>query len=168
MLMDIELDSGDILGLKYLKIDKDMVVGELFDKLANIASTLTIDILKEFDSLLPKKQNLSLVSHCGKIKKIDGLVDFLDATIFYNKYRAFKSWPDIYLESKMKIKECILEDRDSIHKKGQILAINKDNIIIGCEKGSIKIFRVQPSSKKEMNIIDYIRGKRLELWDILN
>ena len=168
MYMEEGLDSGDILGLKYIEITQDMVVSELFDNLSTIAATLTIEILERFEITLAKKQNDSLVSHCKKIDKKDGLVSFDNANLFYNKYKAYKSWPDLYLESKLKIKECSLYNSENKYKSGQILEINKGNIIVGCEKGSILITKVQPASKKEMSVVDYIRGKRLEIGDNLS
>jgi len=167
MLMDVGLDSGDILGLKYLKIPKDMVVAELFDKLSIVAANLTVETLEKFEQIEPKKQNLTQVSHCGKVKKTDGLVSFVDAKLLYNKYRAFKGWPDIYLESGLKIKECELLESNSLNNAGKILEINKDNIVIGCKKGSIKVFMIQPPSKKQMLVVDYIRGVRINLGDCL-
>ena len=168
MFMDVGLDSGDILGLKYLPIGKDIVVQELFEGLSNCAAALTIEVLENFENISAKKQNLAMVSHCGKVKKSDGLIEFIDATIFYNKYRAYKSWPDIYLLSNLKIKECLLEDTNSKNIEGLILDIDKNSILVGCKKGTIRIFMVQPSSKKEMNVVDYIRGKRLEVGDIIS
>ena len=167
MFMDVGLDSGDILGLKYLPIGKDIVVQELFEGLSNSAATLTIEVLENFENISAKKQNLAMVSHCGKVKKSDGLIEFIDATKFYNKYRAYKSWPDIYLLSNLKIKECLLEDTNSRNIEGLILDIDKNSILVGCRKGTIRIFMVQPSSKKEMNVVDYIRGKRLEVGYII-
>ena len=165
MNMDVGLDSGDILGYKYISIDKDMVVAELFDKLAICAAELTLETLEQYENINPIKQNLSLVSHCKKISKKDGLVTFNNANIFYNKYRAFKSWPDIYLDSGIKIKECMINEKDSTNNSGEILAIEDDYIIVGCNIGSIKVVDVQPSSKKQMNVVSYIRGKRLTIGD---
>ena len=79
MNMDIGLDSGDILGYKYVRIEKDTVVAELFDKLAVCAAELTVETLERLDTIVPIKQNLSLVSHCKKISKKDGLVIFDNA-----------------------------------------------------------------------------------------
>ncbi|MEA3512963.1 MAG: methionyl-tRNA formyltransferase [Campylobacterota bacterium] len=168
MYMDVGLDSGDILGLKYIKIEPDTTVPELFDKLSVTAAKLTIEILENFKNIKAKKQNLSLVSHCSKVKKTDGLVQFDDANIFYNKYRAYKTWPDIYLESSLKIKECKLYEKDSINNNAEILKIEKDYIVVGCKKGSIIITMVQPNSKKPMNVLDYIRGKRYQVGDIFS
>jgi methionyl-tRNA formyltransferase len=165
MHMDVGLDSGDILGYKYVSIDKNTVVAELFDKLAICAAKLTLETLEQYDNIKPIKQNLSLVSHCKKISKKDGLVQFKNANSLYNKYRAFKSWPDIYLETGLKIKECLLIDSTSVNVENQILEIENDYIIVGCKMGCIKIISVQPSSKKQMNVVSYIRGKRLEIGD---
>ena len=169
MKMDVGLDSGDILAFKYLEITKDMVVSELFDKLSLLAGDLTIEVLKNFDKIKPKKQNLSLVSHCKKIQKSDGEVDFINARVLYNKYRAYKSWPDIFLkDSKLKIKECLFLEEDSSNNQGEILEIKKESIIVGCLKGTIEIFSVQAVSKKQMDVVNYIRGKRLTIGNIIS
>jgi methionyl-tRNA formyltransferase len=165
MNMNIGLDSGNVLGFKYVAISPDTVVAELFEKLSVCASELTIEVLERLDNIASKKQILSLVSHCKKVSKKDGLINFDNANSVYNKYRAFKTWPDIYLESGLKIKECFLNNIDSFNKNGEILSIENDHIILGCSKGSLKIKDVQPSSKKQMNVVDYIRGKRLEIGD---
>ena len=118
-------------------------------------------------SLLPKKQNLSQVSHCKKIEKNDGEVVFLDAKEIYQKFKAYKFWPGIYLKSGLKIKECKLICEDSTNDIGEILDISKEAIVVGCKKGKLQITSVQPISKKAMNITDYIRGARLEVGNQL-
>ena len=87
MLMEEELDSGDILGLQYLKITSSMEVSEAFERLSKIAAKLTITTLDNYENIKPIKQNESEVSFCKKIKKDDGLVNFLDAKILYLKYK---------------------------------------------------------------------------------
>ncbi|MGE0050958.1 MAG: methionyl-tRNA formyltransferase, partial [Arcobacter sp.] len=83
MLMEEGLDSGDILGLQYLKINSTMEVSEAFEKLSIIAANLTITTLDNFENIKPLKQNESEVSFCKKIKKDDGLVNFLNAKKLY-------------------------------------------------------------------------------------
>ncbi len=165
MKMDTGLDSGDILAYKYIRINKNTVVSELFNSLALCAAQLTLEVLERLDSILPKKQNLSLVSQCKKITKQDALVTFDNAIDLYNKYRAFKSWPEIFLDTGLKIKECFLNDNQSVNKDGKILLIEPRSIVVACTFGSVKIISVQPPSKKQMNVVDYIRGKRLKIGD---
>ena len=167
MLMEEGLDSGDILGLQYLRITSTMEVSEAFEKLSLIAAKLTITTLDNFENIKPIKQNESQVSFCKKIKKEDGLIDFIDAKKLYLKYKAYSYWPGIFLESELKLKDIELNDEKSINNQGQILEINSDFIIVGCEKGSLKIRTLQAPSKKAMNSVDFIRGQRLELDSIL-
>lgn len=168
MLMEEGLDSGDILGLQYLKITSSMEVGEAFERLSKIAAKLTITTLDNYENIKPIKQNESEVSFCKKIKKEDGLVNFSNAKNLYLKYKAYSYWPGIFLESELKLKDINLVETDSVNEEGKILEISKDFIVIGCKKGSLKIATLQAPSKKAISSVDYIRGQRLEVGDLLS
>ncbi|WP_226800208.1 methionyl-tRNA formyltransferase [Aliarcobacter butzleri] len=167
MFMEEGLDSGDILALQYLKITPMMEVSEAFSKLSLIAAELTITTLDNFDRLNPIKQNESEVSFCKKIKKENGLVDFSDAKNLFLKYKAYSFWPGIFLESELKLKDVELLEETSQNEAGKILDICKDYIIVGCKKGSLKIKTLQAPSKKAINSVDFVRGQRVEIGDIL-
>ena len=168
MLMDVGLDTGDILKISEIDVNETKMVVSLFDELTEVAAKLTIDILENFKSFTPIKQDNSKMTHCSKISKADGEVEFKDALTLYNKYRAFTPWPGIYLNSALKLKDIELIDTTSKNNAGELLHVDKESITIGCESGSIKIFKVQPQSKKEMSVISYINGKRLSLADTLS
>ena len=167
MLMEEGLDSGDILGFQYLKITRTMEVSEAFEKLSHIAAQLTITTLDNFENINAIKQNESLVTFCKKIKKDDGLVDFCDARKLFLKYKAYSYWPGIFLSSELKLKDIELNEELSQNNEGEILEINKDFILIGCKKGSLKIKILQAPSKKAMSSVDFVRGQRLEVGNIL-
>ncbi len=167
MFMEEGLDSGDVLALQYLKITPTMEVSEAFSKLSLIAADLTITTLDNFDRLNPIKQNESEVSFCKKIKKENGLVDFSDAKNLFLKYKAYSFWPGIFLESELKLKDIELLEETSQNEAGKILDICKDYIIVGCKKGSLKIKTLQAPSKKAINSVDFVRGQRVEIGDIL-
>lgn len=168
MLMEEGLDSGDILGLQYLKITSTMEVSEAFEKLSIIAANLTITTLDNFENIKPIKQNEAEVSFCKKIKKDDGLVNFTNAKKLFLKYKAYSFWPGIFLESELKLKDIELVDENSINQSGKILEISKDFIIVGCKKGSLKIKTLQAPSKKAISSADFVRGQRLEVGSILS
>ena len=167
MLMEEGLDSGDILGFQYLKITRTMEVSEAFEKLSHIAAQLTITTLDNFENINAIKQNESLVTFCKKIKKDDGLVDFCDAKKLFLKYKAYSYWPGVFLSSELKLKDIELNEELSQNNEGEILEINKDFILIGCKKGSLKIKILQAPSKKAMSSVDFVRGQRLEVGSIL-
>ena len=168
MLMEEGLDTGDILKIETIAVDDDIMVADLFEQLTDIAASLTIDIVHHFNAYTPKKQNETEATHCKKITKADGEVHFDDAQELYNKYRAFTPWPGIYLSSGLKLKKIKLESIDELHQDaGKIIAIDKESIVVTCKRGSLRIYNVQPQSKKEMNVLSYINGKRLTLEDTL-
>ena len=168
MLMEEGLDTGDILKIEIIDVDEDEMLEGLFDKLTQLAAELTVDVLENFTSLTPQKQDDTKASYCKKITKADGLISFdANAREIYNKYRAFTPWPGIYLESGLKIKS-MKRSKQSFHGKvGEIVAIEKEFIVVTCKEGSVEIFNVQPQSKKEMSVISYINGKRLQIADTL-
>lgn len=167
MLMDVGLDTGDILKIEEVAIADDEMVESLFNKLTQTASLLTLDVLRTFHEITPVPQDNADATHCKKISKEHGEVIFDDAEELYNKYRAYTPWPGVYLNSGLKLKKIILEEIDSANAAGKILSYDKESCVIGCSKGSIRLYAVQPPSKKEIKIFDYINGKRLSLEDTL-
>ena len=168
MLMEAGLDTGDILKISTIDVPSDEMVENLFNRLTEVACELTIDVLENFSSFVPESQDDSLATHCKKITKADGEVDFKCASSLYNQYRAFTPWPGIYLESGLKLKNISLEEISTINDIGKILNIEDKSIVVGCAQGSIRIFSVQAPSKKEVDILSFINGKRLSLDDYLS
>lgn len=167
MLMGIGLDTGPILKISRIPVTDEEMVTTLFDRLTTLACELTLEVLHEFKSLRPVPQDDAIATHCKKISKADGEITLDDAIADHNKYRAFTPWPGVYLSSGLKLKAMQLGSASGAHTSGEILEIDETSALIGCLTGSLRIFRVQPPSKKEMSIIDYLNGKRLSIADTL-
>lgn len=168
MLMEEGLDCGDILAFRYVKTGQKQV-DELFDELSKAAANITLHVLKNFSQIKPIKQIDADATHCIKIKKNNGLVCFEEnADDIYRKYRAYTPWPGIFLKNGLKLKELkLLDDSIKNDKIGMISKINKNSITLTCKKGLLEITKVQAPSKKEISILDYIRGRRLEIGNTL-
>ena len=167
MLMEEGLDSGPILGYRYFKIPPTMLLPELMNRLSDDACALTTEIIHRFESLAPLKQNRTMATHCKKIKKSDGLVDFGNASAFYDKYRAFEGWPGIFVENGTKIKDVNLVETKSHNEMGVILELRKNSVVVGCEVGSLEIGTLQPASKKAVNAKAYCVGRGLKVGSSL-
>ena len=167
MLMEEGLDTGDILGFSYFKLDENIRVDALFEKLSSMAATLTLKTLKNFNNIEPIKQKNFDTSYSKKIKKENGLVNLHteSAKEIFTKFRAYTPWPGIFLESGLKLKE--IELIKGIGKPNTIIAMEDTSMIVTCKDGAIKIKSVQPPSKKQMSGVDYLRGKRLEVGNQL-
>ncbi len=167
MLMEEGLDSGPILGYRYFRIPSTMVLLELMNRLSSDASLLTIEILNNFENIRPIEQIRAISTHCKKIKKSDGEVNFDNAFILYNKYRAFYGWPGIFLENGTKLFDISLIETNSINMAGEILDIEEDGLIIGCKRGSLKIKELQVVSKRRVNARAYVIGRGLKVGNSL-
>ncbi len=165
MLMEEGLDSGPILSWNVTKIETNDRKVTLFNRLADMAADLTTLTLKNFSKISPLKQSSADANYCKKIRKSDGLVTFeFSSERIYNTFRAYEGWPGIYLESGLKLLDISLVDDEG--KAGTIVRIDDDGVVVACITGAIKIHMVQPPSKKGMDSLSYIRGKRLGVEDI--
>lgn len=167
MLMDEGLDTGDMLGFRYIKTKEAQRLDLMMQKLSILAGDLTLDIIKNYKNINPIKQLNALASKCKKITKNDGLVDFSDANSLYNKYCAFYGWPGVYLKSGLKLIDIELLDTNSNNEEGKIVDIIESAVVVGCKKGKIKINILQPPSKQKMKAKAYIVGKRMKIGDTL-
>jgi len=163
MLMEEGLDTGDMLGFSYIELNENILVGELFEKLSKMAAKLTVKTLNYFENIEPIKQQNSDTSYAAKIKKSDGLVNFEEenAEEIYRKFRAYTPWPGLFLKSGLKLKD--IELIKGIGKPNTIIAIEENSIVVTCKSGALRLKILQPTSKKQMSAVDFVRGKRLEI-----
>jgi len=163
MLMEEGLDTGDILEIIEFTIPKDMRLQGLMQQLTEDASRLTLNTIRNFKKITPKKQNELESSVCKKIKKCDGVIDFEDAVSIYNKYRAFEGWPGIFDANGTKFDGLVLVDKVSFYTAYEILSFESEAVVIGCSKGALKIDILQPASKKAMSAKAYCVGRGLKI-----
>lgn len=164
MLMDVGLDTGDMLLKKEIEIDDADTGGSLFEKLANISGDIlmkTIDGLED-GSIVPEKQDDALSSHAPMLKKSDGLLDFNDSPVqIFNKVRALSPWPSAYgfiNEKMLKFWKVEAVLNDEINSPFEVLAVEKDYFAVGCAGGYIKVYEVQLQNKKRMPASEFLKG----------
>lgn len=163
MLMEEGLDTGDILEKIEFDIPREMRLHALMQQLTDDACTLTLSTVRNFKKLTPEKQDESQATLCKKIKKSDGEVDFEDAVVMYNKYRAFEGWPGVFTSNGTKLDRISLVDYESKNNPCAILAFKEEAVIVGCKKGALKIETLQPASKKAMTAKAYCVGRGLKV-----
>ena len=167
MLMDEGLDTGDMLGFRFVKREEIPTLDVAMSVLSKEAAKLTISILKNFNNLNPIKQLNLNATYCKKIKREDGLVNLDDANTLYRKYCAFIGWPGVYLENGLKLFGVEIVNLDTKNRAGEILEVSKNGIKIGCKRGVISIKEVQPKSKSKMLAKSYLAGQRKGIGDTI-
>ena len=95
--MVFALDAGPVIREERTPIEPNETHVELRNRLIELGSNLLVDVLEEKD-FEGKEQDESQMTHCGKTKKEDGLVNPItdDPETLWNKYRAYFGWPGIY------------------------------------------------------------------------
>ena len=165
MLMEEGLDTGDILETVEFVIPPDMRLHALMEQLTQDAAELTLSTIRRFEALTPAPQEEDQATHCKKIRRSDGEVDFVDAVEVYNKYRAFEGWPGIFAANGTKLDAVRLVDAAGEHTGGEILAFEDEAVVVGCGRGALRIGRLQPPSKKPMSAKAYCVGRGLRVGD---
>jgi len=167
MLMEEGLDTGPMLEKVEFVIPSEMRLHALMAQLTSDACQLTLSTIRNFDNITAEIQDESQATLCKKIKKSDGEVDFEDASLMYNKYRAFEGWPGIFSTNGTKLEGLSIVDTTSDNRVLEILAFDEDSVVIGCRKGALKIGSLQPASKKAMSAKAYCAGRGMKVGDTL-
>lgn len=167
MKMGEKLDDGDMLGFSFLDISR-FKSDEVFKQMEELASNLTVKILKNLNNIENFSQFDALSSKCSKIKKDDGLIKFSDdAKEVFQKFKAFYPWPGIFLENGTKLLDIEFIDDNESSDFGKIVNLDRKSFDLQFKNGIIKVFKIQEKAKKPLLASDFINGKRLKIGDIL-
>lgn len=118
-----KLDAGDIIALEKFPINEIISKEELRSELIKLGANLLIKIIPDYldGKIVSTPQDENLATHCGKIKKEDGLININDDGIInYNKYRAYSGWPGIFFfqdGKRVKVTKAHLEDGQFVIEK---------------------------------------------------
>lgn len=155
------LDAGAMYKRKEIIIDKDMTVGILHDKMAELGAELMVEVLDDLDNITPEPQDESLVTYAAKIDKAESLLDFSQsAVVLERKIRAFNPYPATYFEhngERFKLLKTTVVANDKNLKVGEIWQ-DKENLLIGCGEGALKVEQIQRQGKKVMSVAELLRG----------
>ena len=174
MQMNEGLDTGDILLVEKVKLDKKETAGSLFDKLSEVGAKLLVDTLKqkEAGTIKPVVQNDSEATYVKMINKSFGEIDFnLSAKRIECLIRGLNPWPSAFshLNGKtLKIWEASVEEENGEKKApGTVLQADAKGFRIQTGEGILKIDTLQMEGKKRMDAQAFLRGYTVEEGMIL-
>lgn len=171
MKMDPGMDTGPIISQEAYKIPDEITYGELEKVLSRMGADLLVDILPDYmkGKVTLIAQDDSFATKAPLINKKDGLLDFSQPGIsLVQKVRAFNPWPSAYIlfhgQNFKIIKAHYIEDQ--LAKKGKF-SLKEQLPAIGCADGWLVLDEVQPSGKKQMDGVVFLRGNRQKWLDEL-
>lgn len=180
MYMDAGMDTGDMILKEEVEIGENETTGELWDRLSKIGGKLLVETLKQIEKGTATRErqgkDYTLAPMLEKeISKIDwknktaqeiknlvrGLNPIMGAYTFLNG-KKIKFWKvDISTETTYDPKNI------AILKNGTVLVANqKDGLFIKTADGILKVLEIQGENAKRMNINDFLRGNKINEFEV--
>lgn len=174
MYMAEGLDTGDMLLKDSVDITDTDNFETVHDKLGECGAALIVKTLEcvEAGSIKREPQDDSLATYAAKITKDDCVLDFSkDARTLHNLIRGVSPFPLAFTHTPdgklLKITSAsVLHESGTYGKAGEVIGLD-GGIWVACGDGALNITGVLPEGKPRMNASDFIRGRKINVGDIL-
>ncbi len=166
MLMDVGLDTGDMLVKRSLTIGPNETAGQLHDRLTLLGREAMEETLRQLcaGTLVAEKQNDELSCYAPMMKKEDGLIDWQQPAVrVHNQVRGLDPWPGAYthLDGEVLKLAATSVDADLSGEPGEILAADKTGVKVACGSGGLVIGELQLPGKKRLAAVNFLSGRPL-------
>ena len=167
MMMDVGLDTGDMLEQKAIPLDEKETGGSLFDKLSALGGSMILSTLKglENGTITRTPQGESGTSYAKMLTKEMGHIDWTkDAVSIERLVRGLNPWPSaytLYAGKTMKIWSAEVTDLPGERTPGKI-HVTKDRLFLETGEGVLDVKELQLEGKKRMDTASFLRGFQME------
>ena len=176
MMMDVGLDTGDMLLVGKVAIEENDNFETIHDKLGECGANTLLDTIQALrdGTLTRTKQDDSLATYAAKIEKSDCLIDFTKlANEVHNQIRGLSPIPLAFTytpDGKMlKVPTTEVAKREgTLAPAGTVLSLAGGKIEVACGTGSVSVLAVLPEGKKRMAAADFINGRKIAVGDVLS
>ena len=166
MKMAEGLDTGDMISKAACSI-KGMDFTEVSAALAEAGAGLLVKTIPQIadGSAVYEKQDDSMATYAGMIRKTDGFTDFSEsACMIERKIRAFIEWPCCYSYidgQQVRFYRAEVLDEEPDGAPGSVSSTDKTSYTLNCGEGKLRILEQQLQGRKRMSAGDFMRGHRL-------
>jgi methionyl-tRNA formyltransferase len=174
ILMDRGVDTGDILLQRAMEIAAGENAGSLHDRLARLGGDLLVETLTglETGELTPTQQDDALATHCHRLSKEDGQLDWAQGAIdLYRRIRAMTPWPgatttrDATPLTVLGAELLEVVSRNPI--PGRVVGDDRDRgPVVACGTGSLLITELKPAGSRAMSGADFLHGHALKAGEV--
>lgn len=167
MLMELGLDTGDMLLKNEVEITEHMTAGELHDLLMNSGGDLLVETIEGLvnKTITPEKQE-GETFYAKMLNKETGRINWKSsAKDIHNLIRGLNPWPiahTTYEDQSMKIYKSTVLNEKSNKEPGTIIKVDKEGIRVSCLDGVLLIEKVQFPNGKPLTVEQYINGKPIK------
>lgn len=168
MMMDVGLDTGDMLEKMVIPLEPKETGGSLFDRLSQLGGEIILSTLSNLEkgTAVRSRQSEEEATYAKMLEKSLGNIDWnCSAQEIERLIRGLNPWPSAYTryEGKtLKIWEAEVmdteDDKKSKEAPGQIIKVWKDFFLVQTGRGVLKIMVLQLEGKKRMDTASFLRG----------
>lgn len=167
MLMDVGLDTGDMILKDEVEITNNMTSGELHDILMVRGADLLVKSMEGIvqGNIVMEKQSDETFYAKMLDKDLANISWNKSSLEIHNLVRGLNPWPIAYTSYKgerMKIFETEVLNENNTKDPGTIIDVNKSGIKVACGEGILLIKKVQFPNGKPLSIEQYINGHEIE------
>lgn len=167
MLMDVGLDTGDMLLKDEVEITDDMTAGDLHDLLMKSGAELLVNTIEGLvdGSIVPETQE-GETYYAKMLNKEIAKINWNDSALnVHNLIRGLNPWPiahTTYNEQTMKIFKSKVLNESTNYESGTIIKVSKEGLKVACGEGVLLIEKVQFPNGKPLTIEQYINGNNID------
>jgi len=169
ILMDENVDTGDILAQVKVVISPDEKYPELLDRMADTSADLLLETLPLWveRKITPRPQEEEKATVCQLIERSDGRIIWTDsAAAIYNRFRAFYPWPGIFTYwekggSNLRLKLLKISPAEGIPLAGRSIGEvfeAEEKIAVQTGEGPLVLEEIQLEGKSKSNARDFVNG----------
>ena len=165
MMMDVEMDTGDMLEKTVVKLNPDETGGSLFDRLSLLGGDLILSTLSKLEKgeITPQPQDHAQATYVKKISKSMGDIDWtMDAVSIERLVRGLNPWPSAFTRwngKMLKIWEAkVLPDLETKAPCGSVISASDEGLKIQTGNGVLCVTSLQLEGKKRMDTAAFLRG----------
>lgn len=168
MVMDTELDTGDILLKAATPLSDDETAQTLHDRLAVMGGEIIVQTIEAVvnNSITPAPQNNDIATYCRMLKKSDGKIDWCkEPEQISAQVRAMTPWPGAFTflnGRRIKVMAVKTMDIKPDLPAGTVFSCDCSEIRVVAGSGAIAILQLQGESGKCLCSEDFLRGNRLD------
>jgi methionyl-tRNA formyltransferase len=166
LFMDEGIDTGDVIACRREPIRDDDDAASLAARLAALGAPLLAEsVVQVAEGRAPRaRQDRAAGSYAGKLKKEDGVVDWsLPARVVWTHARAVTPWPGAtttFRGKRVLLTHSRAETAAGGGTPGTLLGSDNDGIRVACADGALRVLRLKPEGRAELDAAEWARGAR--------
>lgn len=173
MMMDVGIDTGDMLEKLTVALEEKETYGSVQDKLSVLGGRLIVSTLEKMEqgTLVRTPQTESEATFTKKITKSMGDIDWgWDAVLIERYIRGLNPWPSAYTSwngKTLKIWDADVLKEEYPGACGEVVKADRSSVLVKTGKGALSLKVLQPEGKKRMEIEAFLRGYPMAAGTIL-